>query len=177
MVDWDKNGIPDLLVGAEDGYFYYKKNPRAELAQAQPSGSSSVGVATPTLQQVAVKDDSPVVVSEFIYETAPFAQCHATTIAETPGGLVAAWFGGTRESDPDVGIWVSRHAPASHLHVASWAGPAYWSPLRDSTASAPVALGPGAVLYGPAQGLKGPLTGGIGFRGVWTPLPASSRQG
>ncbi len=28
VVDWDKNGIPDLLVGAEDGYFYYLKNPR-----------------------------------------------------------------------------------------------------------------------------------------------------
>ena len=27
----------------------------------------------------------------------------------TPTGLVAAWFGGTRERDPDVGIWVSRH--------------------------------------------------------------------
>lgn len=27
VVDWDKNGIPDLLVGAEDGYLYYLKNP------------------------------------------------------------------------------------------------------------------------------------------------------
>ncbi|MEE9429817.1 MAG: VCBS repeat-containing protein [Melioribacteraceae bacterium] len=26
-VDWDKNGIPDLLLGAEDGYFYFLKNP------------------------------------------------------------------------------------------------------------------------------------------------------
>ena len=26
-VDWDKDKIPDLLVGAEDGYFYYLKNP------------------------------------------------------------------------------------------------------------------------------------------------------
>jgi hypothetical protein len=29
VVDWDKNGIPDLLVGSEDGRLYYKKNPRA----------------------------------------------------------------------------------------------------------------------------------------------------
>jgi len=27
IVDWDKDGIGDLLVGAEDGYFYYMKNP------------------------------------------------------------------------------------------------------------------------------------------------------
>lgn len=26
-VDWDKDGIPDLLVGAEDGFFYYLPNP------------------------------------------------------------------------------------------------------------------------------------------------------
>lgn len=29
IVDWDGNGIGDLLVGAEDGFFYYLENPRA----------------------------------------------------------------------------------------------------------------------------------------------------
>mgnify|MGYP006281870099 FL=1 len=29
VVDWDRNGIPDLLIGAEDGFLYYLKNPRA----------------------------------------------------------------------------------------------------------------------------------------------------
>src|SRR5687768_3993284 len=53
--------------------------------------------------------ESPgIVKSEFIYEMAPFPSCHASTIAETPNGLIAAWFGGTRESAPDVGIWLSR---------------------------------------------------------------------
>jgi predicted neuraminidase len=50
-----------------------------------------------------------LVKSGFIYETAPFPECHASTIAEPPGGLVAAWFGGTGERNPDVGIWVARH--------------------------------------------------------------------
>jgi predicted neuraminidase len=49
-----------------------------------------------------------LVTSEFIYENAPFPQCHASTIAESQGGLVAAWFGGTHEKSPDVGIWASR---------------------------------------------------------------------
>ena len=49
--------------------------------------------------------------SEFIYETAPFPSCHATTIVEpSEGALVAAWFGGTREGHADVGIWSSRFA-------------------------------------------------------------------
>jgi predicted neuraminidase len=51
----------------------------------------------------------PVARSEFVFETAPFASAHASTIAETTEGLVAAWFGGTREGAPDVGIWISRH--------------------------------------------------------------------
>jgi predicted neuraminidase len=55
--------------------------------------------------------------SEFIYETAPFPSCHASTIAETKHGLVAAWFGGTAEKNPDVGIWVSR------LERGKWTAP------------------------------------------------------
>lgn len=47
----------------------------------------------------------------FIYppERKPTPQCHASTLAESGGHLVAAWFGGTREGAPDVGIWVSFH--------------------------------------------------------------------
>lgn len=53
--------------------------------------------------------EQPGIVSrEFIYDDAPFPQCHASTIAEIPDGLVAAWFGGTHEKNKDVGIWVSR---------------------------------------------------------------------
>ena len=29
IVDWNNDGIPDLLLGAEDGHFYYLKNPRS----------------------------------------------------------------------------------------------------------------------------------------------------
>ncbi|MDQ3625123.1 MAG: exo-alpha-sialidase, partial [Verrucomicrobiota bacterium] len=51
-----------------------------------------------------------IVRSELVFESAPFPQCHASTIVETKDGLLAAWFGGTRESHSDVGIWSSRFA-------------------------------------------------------------------
>jgi predicted neuraminidase len=47
--------------------------------------------------------------SEFVFESAPFPSCHASTLVETKGGLVAAWFAGKHEKAPDVGIWVSRN--------------------------------------------------------------------
>jgi len=58
-----------------------------------------------------------VVHSGFIYETAPFPSCHASTLAETPEGIVAAWFGGTHEKHKDVGIWLSR------LEGGRWTAP------------------------------------------------------
>ena len=49
-----------------------------------------------------------LVLQEFVFVEADFAQCHASTLAHTKNGLVAAWFGGTREGKSDVGIWFSR---------------------------------------------------------------------
>lgn len=48
--------------------------------------------------------------SEFIFslDKRPTPQCHASTIVETPAGMVVAFFAGTHERNPDVGIRVSR---------------------------------------------------------------------
>ena len=46
---------------------------------------------------------------EFINKDAPYPESHAATVAETNDGtIVAAWFGGTKERNPDVCIWFSR---------------------------------------------------------------------
>jgi predicted neuraminidase len=58
-----------------------------------------------------------IITDEFIYEKATFPSVHSATIAETPTGLVTAFFGGTKERNPDVEIYVSR------LEYGKWTVP------------------------------------------------------
>jgi predicted neuraminidase len=89
-----------------------------------------------------------VVSSEDIFEKAPFPSCHASTIAETPAGLVAAWFGGTHERHPDVGIWVAHRsgdrwtAPVEVANGIQEAGPRLptWNPVLYQAPGGPLLL-------------------------------------
>jgi predicted neuraminidase len=85
--------------------------------------------------------------SEFIYETAPFPSCHASTIVEVKGGLLAAWFGGTDEKNPDVGIWVSRFdgkrwSPVKEIFNGVQEGKRYpcWNPVLFQPKKGPLLL-------------------------------------
>lgn len=71
------------------------------------SGTYHFECKIPTSHPAIVEDN-------FLYETTSFPQCHAGTILELPNGdLLASYFGGTRERNPDVCIWVSRKAKGS----------------------------------------------------------------
>ena len=50
-----------------------------------------------------------VLSSEFVYDSADFPSCHASTLVETEDGLLAAWFGGSYESHPDVSIYCAAY--------------------------------------------------------------------
>ena len=87
--------------------------------------------------------------SEFIYTEAPFPSCHASTIEETDHGIVAAWFGGTDEKDPDVGIWVSHlsdcgewSTPVEVVNGVQHAGLRYptWNPVLFQPSEGPLIL-------------------------------------
>ncbi len=65
------------------------------------SGSYHFSVDIPTRHPAIVKD-------QFLYEHTYFPEAHASTIVELKNGnLVAGYFGGTHEKNPDVCIWVN----------------------------------------------------------------------
>ncbi len=66
-----------------------------------------LGIGLVPTQAQDTKWKKGILVDEFIYTEASFPSAHASTIAETPAGLIAAWFGGTREGHKDVCIWTS----------------------------------------------------------------------
>ena len=66
------------------------------------SGDYHYSVDIPTRHEAITKD-------EFLYDNGGFPSAHASTITRLKNGdLVAAYFGGTFERNPDVCIWVSR---------------------------------------------------------------------
>lgn len=99
---WTKNGPgerPDGNLPITDSETY---SGSARLVPLEPREVSMAEAAD-------VRDNAAVLESSFINPDAPYASCHASTLAETTSGqLVAAWFGGTRERHPDVGIWFAR---------------------------------------------------------------------
>lgn len=62
------------------------------------------------LPEPAIPGENGYISGELIFplNARPTPECHASTLVETPSGLVAAWFGGKHEKSDDVGIWVSR---------------------------------------------------------------------
>ena len=121
------------------------KRARPTLSLVPAFLALAVGAGDP-----AWAESEGVVAAEFVFEQAPFASCHASTIAETPAGLVAqAWFGGHEGgSRPDVGIWVLA-LPGS---MARWTPPVEVADGRQDDGTRHPCWNP--VLF---QAPKGPL--------------------
>lgn len=97
----------------------------------------------------ALADHPAIVSSGFINENAPYPECHASTIVETsPGNLVAAWFGGTKERNPDVcifvakfenGRWTTAHEVANGI-VPNGKRMPTWNPVLFQPTNGPLVL-------------------------------------
>jgi predicted neuraminidase len=114
---------------------------------------SARGLESPAIPRARVetaigRTDPAVVRQEFIFERGPTPACHASTVVETEGGVVAAWFGGTEESAPDVGIWLARSegsrwsAPERVLtgRMADGKPCACWNPVLFQPRAGPLIL-------------------------------------
>ena len=102
---------------------------------------------------------SEVVADEFLYIEAPFPQCHSASIVETrKGDLIATYFGGTKERNPDVCIWVSRKPKGS----TNWTAPQM---VADGVEPRPLTPNP--------EGKQSLVTASTlpAFKGQFTPLP------
>ena len=85
------------------------KQGRRPLEFAMHSARLFVAMIALVWQPVAADAADPaIVLSEHVFNDKLTLECHASTIVETPTGLVAAWFAGTSEGNKDVGIWLAR---------------------------------------------------------------------
>ena len=86
-----------------------------------------------------------ILVHEHVFADArPFASCHASTLVQLKNGkFLTAWFGGSKESDDDVGIW------GAERRGCQWSPPrllakvrdhAHWNPVLHAAADGRVYL-------------------------------------
>lgn len=60
-------------------------------------------------QKKGLPDKLQLVDSGFIFSNAPFLSCHASSVCMlSDDELIAAWFAGTAEGNPEVAIWMSK---------------------------------------------------------------------
>jgi predicted neuraminidase len=95
--------------------------------------------------ETATGADSIQVAKDYVFgDDRPFAQCHASTLVRLDDGqFLVAWFGGTEEKNPDVGIWLSKGQPgnwSAPVEVAKIREDAHWNPVLQTTADGTVIL-------------------------------------
>ena len=104
---------------------------RARRAGSEPEEPKALTHSEPRSHDGA--EPQPV----FLFgEERPFAQCHASTLVETRDGrTLVAFFAGTHEGHPDVGIWLAEKPAAADApfdpprRVARVADRAHWNPV------------------------------------------------
>lgn len=111
---------------------------------------------TVSLPSARLQAASPVVKSEFIFQTAPTAFSNAPTVVETGGALVVAWYAGSADGQTDTKILLSRlvnNAWTTPVEVANGQGAGNtrnpcWNPVLFQPATGPLLL---FYKVGPAQ--------------------------
>src|SRR5512139_3585338 len=107
--------LPPLALGAGYGLLL--------LAAAVPLFNRYLIVAAANFvieDKTALSTSRPAMMMGFACEECPTPSVHGADVIETrDGGLLATWFGGTREGATDVALWGADYSPATR----SWSTP------------------------------------------------------
>lgn len=85
------------------------------------------------------------VAHDFIFgDDRPFKECHASSLVRLDdGNFLVVWFGGTKEKNPDVGIWLSKGKSgnwSAPRQVMKMRNEAHWNPVLFSDGKGTVYL-------------------------------------
>ena len=126
QIDASYNSIYGKIVSCwrkEHGHLYWHVEiPANTKATLRLPGNEmlELGSGSYDLERELPYRGPQVLCDEFLYTTASFPECHSASIVETKkGDLVATYFGGTKERNPDVCVWVSRKPKGSR----DWTAP------------------------------------------------------
>ncbi|MGK0186356.1 MAG: putative neuraminidase [Verrucomicrobiales bacterium] len=122
VCDFDGDGRPDLIVGSENGRLYFINHEDCVSFPAEQLQAREPKITEPRF--------SGFVSEGFVFTNAPHKECHASTLAQTSRGFVSAWFGGTKEKNPDVEIWSSYHDGSGWSTPRPWASGVQHKGLR-----------------------------------------------
>lgn len=94
----------------------------------------SLGFLGTSCDSSKTNDQYSIVDSSFVLpEVRPFAQAHASTLTYLNNGdYLIAWFGGTKEKDDDVGIWLTQGNSKSWsepIEIAKIREEPHWNPV------------------------------------------------
>jgi alpha-L-rhamnosidase len=118
-IDASYNSIYGRIVSRwkkEHGRLYWHVEIPANTVATivMPDSMRQIGSGSYDFECELPRRGAQVVCDEFLYRQAAFPECHSASIVETrKGDLVATYFGGTKERNPDVCIWVSRKPKGS----------------------------------------------------------------
>lgn len=122
IVDWDRDKVPDLLIGAEDGHLYYLKNPPAggSAAPAEPTEllkASAVTVTGHSFSSATLRDDEQAYGNRpYVWRSVP-RQLAGWKFTQTLGGMKASI---TVTPDADGSIYAATCLQQPGIDMTGW---------------------------------------------------------
>lgn len=109
----------------------------------------TTSLAVGALDKAPVLSQAGLLEAGFIFENAPFAMSHTSTLVETKKGLLASWVGGPEPRHTNVSVWTARYngrawsAPvevANGVQADSLTRFACWNPVLFQPSKGPLLL-------------------------------------